>query len=267
MCFMAAREAMQELGWRAGDWAGRAVDDRLWTSHEALLIDYERPQIRRLDRRRRMLGSTHWPWIGDRTRQVDGAHVRLLSNVVNPVGCKIGPSMAPAELLRLCRRLDPHREPGRLALIVRMGADVLAGRLPALVRAVRDDGHPVLWLCDPMHGNTVKRGNGTKARAVAAIIEELRQFLWVLGAAGVTAHGLHLETTPYAVSECVGGTGGELPQLVAPTAGELPQLVAPTAGSPTLCDPRLNPNQALDVVSSWAGGGQRLAASVLTGGR
>jgi 3-deoxy-7-phosphoheptulonate synthase len=236
-CFRAAREAMHHLGWRADDWAERGFEDRIWTSHEALLLDYERPLIR-LDRRRLMLGSTHWPWIGDRTRQVDGAHVALLSNVINPVGCKIGPSITPAELIELCRRLDPHREPGRLALIVRMGADVIVDRLPALVRTVRGDGHPVLWLSDPMHGNTVKRADGSKVRVVATIIEELQQFLSVMRDAGVMAHGLHLEATPYPVTECVGLAGSPLPVPVGPP-------------KPTLCDPRLNPEQAAQVVSAW----------------
>jgi 3-deoxy-7-phosphoheptulonate synthase len=163
----------------------------------------------------------------------------MLSNVINPVGCKIGPSITPAELLELCQHLDPRREPGRLTLIVRMGADVLADRLPALVRTVRDDGHPVLWLSDPMHGNTVKDPDGSKVRVVATIIEELRQFLSVMDEAGVMPHGLHLEVTPYAVTECVGHTGTPLPLIVG-------------TPRPTLCDPRLNPGQAAAVVSAWS---------------
>ena len=258
MCFMAAREAVRHLGWRAGDdRAERDVESRMWTSHEALLLDYEQPQIRRVDRRQWMLASTHWPWIGERTRQTDGAHVELLSKVVNPVGCKVGPTMTPAELLDLCERLNPRREPGRLTFIVRMGADVIADRLPALVRAVRDEGHPVLWLSDPMHANTVKHADGTKTREVTTVVEELRRFRSCLDEAGVRAHGVHLETSPYAVAECVGGPGDALSSSA-----------APTVGSPSLCDPRLDPEQAAEVVSAWSGVGDSRAGSVLTkGGR
>ncbi|KOG90782.1 phospho-2-dehydro-3-deoxyheptonate aldolase, partial [Streptomyces varsoviensis] len=108
----------------------------MWTSHEALLLDYELPMVRRSASGRAWLSSTHWPWIGERTRQADGAHVALLAQVVNPVACKVGPGMTPGELLALCERLDPRREPGRLTLITRMGADEIGGRLPALVAAV-----------------------------------------------------------------------------------------------------------------------------------
>lgn len=246
MCFMTARETLQHLGWRSdGDWAAREPADRLWTSHEALLVDYERPQVRTLDGGRRMLGSTHWPWIGERTRQLGGAHVDLLSRVVNPVGCKVGPGMTPGELLGLCRALDPDRSPGRLTLIVRMGADAIGDRLPALVRAVRDDGHPVLWMSDPMHGNTVRTADGTKTRVVSTVVEELRRFLDCLRAEGVRAHGVHLEASPYAAGECVGGSGpGGL--------AALPEPAAPAAGLPSLCDPRLDPAQAMEVVSAWS---------------
>ncbi|MEU0953846.1 3-deoxy-7-phosphoheptulonate synthase [Streptomyces niveus] len=250
MCFMTARETMWHLGWRTdGDPAGRDIESPIWTSHEALLMDYEQPQLRRLDDLRWMLGSTHWPWIGERTRQLDGAHVALLSEVVNPVSCKVGPTTTPDELLDLCERLDPRREPGRLTLIVRMGAEVIADRLPALVRAVRDDGRPVLWLSDPLHGNTVRRADGTKTRVVATVIDEVREFLSVLDEAGVPAHGLHLEASPYAVAECVGGATSTLPTAV---------------GAPSLCDPRLDTGQAAEVVSVWPRAGTSQRRSVLT---
>jgi 3-deoxy-7-phosphoheptulonate synthase len=254
MCFMAAREALQHLGWRAGDWAGRACEDRVWTSHEALLMDYEEPQVRKVDDGRWMLSSTHWPWIGERTRQLDGAHVELLSKVINPVACKVGPTMTPDELLGLCRRLDPRCEPGRLTLIVRMGAEMIGERLPALVRAVRDEGHPVLWFSDPMHGNTIKLADGTKGRDVATVADEVRQFLACLSEAGVRAHGLHLEASPYAVDECFGGSG---PRSTP---------VTPAAGMPTLCDPRLDPDQAAEVVSAWSDVRAAPAASALSKG-
>ncbi|MFD5424708.1 3-deoxy-7-phosphoheptulonate synthase [Streptomyces sp. NPDC127084] len=254
MCFMAARETLQHLGWRTGDWIRRAAEDRLWTSHEALLMDYEEPQVRKLGDGRSMLSSTHWPWIGERTRQLGGAHVELMSRIINPVACKIGPTMTPDELLELCRRLDPHREPGRLTLIVRMGADMIGERLPALVRAVRDEGRPVLWFCDPMHGNTIKLADGTKTRDVAMVADEVRQFLEQLSYAGVRAHGLHLEASPYAVDECVGGS--------APRS----RPVMPAAGMPTLCDPRLDPDQAAEVVSAWSDVLAASAASALSKG-
>lgn len=246
MCFMTARETMRHLGWRTDDGpAGRDIETPIWTSHEALLMDYEQPQLHRLDELRWMLGSTHWPWIGERTRQLDGAHVALLSEVVNPVSCKVGPGTTPEELLDLCERLDPRREPGRLTLVARMGAEAVADRLPALVRAVRDDGRPVLWLSDPLHGNTVRRADGTKTRVVATVVDEVRAFLAVLDEAGVPAHGLHLEAGPYAVGECVGGARSSPPTAV---------------GAPSLCDPRLDPEQAAEVVSAWPrAGAPRLA--------
>ncbi|MGW0882926.1 3-deoxy-7-phosphoheptulonate synthase [Streptomyces sp. NPDC002671] len=254
MCFMAAREALQHLGWRTGDWIRRAAEDRLWTSHEALLMDYEQPQVRKLDDGRWMLSSTHWPWIGERTRQLGGAHVELMSRIINPVACKVGPTTTPDELLELCRRLDPHREPGRLTLIVRMGAEMIGERLPALVRAVRDEGRPVLWFCDPMHGNTSKLADGTKSRDVAVVADEVRQFLEQLSDAGVRAHGLHLEASPYAVDECLGGS---VPRS---------RPVTQAAGMPTLCDPRLDPDQAAEVVSAWSDVLAASAASALSKG-
>lgn len=259
MCFMTAREAMRHLGWRAdSDWAARDADRALWTSHEALLLDYERPQLRPLDEDRTLLGSTHWPWIGERTRQLDGAHVDLLAGVVNPVACKVGPDITAGELLELCARLDPYRDPGRLALIVRMGPDAVAERLPGLARAVRDAGHPVLWLCDPLHANTVKRPDGTKTRYVGTAVDEVRRFAAALDEAGVRGHGLHLEASPYAVGECAGGSPGAL----------APGGVQPAVGTPSLCDPRLDPAQAAEVVSAWPGAGEPLGEprgqSVLT---
>ncbi|MFI1934314.1 3-deoxy-7-phosphoheptulonate synthase [Streptomyces sp. NPDC020330] len=250
MCFMTAREAMEHLGWRAdADWQARQAEDRLWTSHEALLMDYEQPQLRPAGDGRLLLGSTHWPWIGERTRQLDGAHVDLLSRVVNPVACKVGPGMTPDELAELCARLDPQRDPGRLALIVRMGPDLVTARLPALARAVQDAGHPVLWLCDPLHANTVKRPDGTKTRHVATAVDEVRRFSESLNGVGAQGRGLHLETSPYAVDECVGGPAGAVPEAV---------------GAASLCDPRLGPAQAAEVVSAWSAVGGPRGASVLT---
>lgn len=212
------------------------VEAPVWTSHEALLLDYEVPMVRQTPDGRLMLSSTHWPWIGDRTRQVDGAHVALLAAVSNPVACKVGPSMSVGELLELCERLDPAREPGRLTLIARMGADRVADKLPALVEAVHAGGWPVIWLCDPMHGNTISASNGRKTRLVPTVIREIEAFHAVLTEAGVLAGGLHLEVTPDQVVECL----------------EENQLGA-TELYTSFCDPRLNPQQAVAVVSAWRG--------------
>ncbi|WP_171886970.1 phenazine biosynthesis protein PhzC, partial [Pseudomonas aeruginosa] len=143
--YAAARNIMRHLGWDAAS-GQEANASPVWTSHEMLLLDYELSMLREDEQRRVYLGSTHWPWIGERTRQVDGAHVALLAEVLNPVACKVGPEIGRDQLLALCERLDPRREPGRLTLIARMGAQKVGERLPPLVEAVRAAGHPVIWL-------------------------------------------------------------------------------------------------------------------------
>ncbi|MEO3818499.1 3-deoxy-7-phosphoheptulonate synthase [Plantactinospora sp. B24E8] len=233
-CHRAAGLAVDYL-WHTASWAPDPTTT-VWTSHEALVLDYELPQLRRLPDGRLLLTSAHWPWIGDRTRQLDGAHVRLLSSVANPVACKVGPGTGRGELRELCARLDPRREPGRLTLIARLGADLAARRLPELVTAVRDAGHPVIWLCDPMHGNTVTARDGRKTRLLEQIVQEVRAFRRAVAGAGGTAGGLHLETTPHDVTECV------------PDADHLDRVGDRYT---SLCDPRLNPEQALRVAASW----------------
>ncbi|WP_372509403.1 3-deoxy-7-phosphoheptulonate synthase [Streptomyces humicola] len=227
LCYEAAARAMAFL---------RSAEDRVWTSHEALLLDYELPLLRRDVDGRLLLASTHWPWIGDRTRQLDGAHVRLLSVVANPVACKVGPGMDEDELLGLCERLDPCREPGRLTLIVRMGTTRVAERLPRLASRVRDEGHPVIWLCDPLHANTVQAPDGRKTRMLEAVIREVCAFQEALGEAQAVPGGLHLEATADPVTECV---SAECP---IDRVGER---------YTTLCDPRLNPQQALATAAAW----------------
>jgi 3-deoxy-7-phosphoheptulonate synthase len=223
--YWAASEAMEAL-------RPTRFDAPLWTSHEALLLDYEEPMLRG-----RLLSSTHWPWIGDRTRQPDGAHVAMLANVVNPVACKVGPGMSVDELLDIVARLDPRSEPGRLTLIARMGADRVADLLPPLVAAA---GPHVIWLCDPMHGNTITVGD-RKTRLLATMIREVELFQRVVTEAGGVAGGLHLEITPSQVTECV---------------AELSEV--DSTDYTTFCDPRLNPHQAMAVVSAWRGrGGMR----------
>ncbi|PSL52247.1 3-deoxy-D-arabinoheptulosonate-7-phosphate synthase [Saccharothrix carnea] len=232
----AARTVTSLLGWGGGGF--RLIDPPMWTSHEALLLDYEIPMLRRDRTGRMFLSSTHLPWIGDRTRQLDGAHVDLLAGVANPIACKVGPTMTAAELLALAERLDPHREPGRLTLISRMGSDLVAERLPSLVAAVRAAGHPVIWLCDPMHGNTVRTPDGLKTRYVETVVAEIERFQHALRAEGGVAGGLHLETTPDDVTECAYDESG------AARVGDK---------YTTYCDPRLNPDQAVAAVAAWAG--------------
>jgi 3-deoxy-7-phosphoheptulonate synthase len=235
-CYVAAHRAVTYLRQRGSDWA-LPTGAPVWTSHEALVLDYELPLLRRTAAGHILLTSTHLPWIGERTRRPDGPHVRMLAQVANPVGCKVGPATRPEDLLALCARLDPAREPGRLTLISRMGAPAVRTALPPLVRAVREAGHRVAWLCDPMHGNTVRTASGAKTRVVRTVIEEVRAFLEAVGAAGGTPAGLHLETTPHEVAECAWADPAELD-------------TAPAAAP--LCDPRLSPAQALAVARAWA---------------
>lgn len=234
--YMAASDIVDHLGWREGAAGRDAVEPLVWTSHEALLLDYEIPMLRIDEQGRLFLGSTHWPWIGERTRQVDGAHVALLSQVANPVACKVGPTMEPDELLALCERLDPWRDPGKLTLIARMGAEAVAHRLPPLVEAVRRAGYPVIWLTDPMHGNTVTTADGYKTRLVETISLEVSRFVAAVRGAGGVPGGLHLETTPDDVTEC---------------ATKEADLSSVGERYTSFCDPRLTPGQAVSVVSSW----------------
>ncbi|MFF2412453.1 3-deoxy-7-phosphoheptulonate synthase [Streptomyces sp. NPDC058092] len=234
--YMAANDVMEHLGWRERAVGRDVLEPVVWTSHEALLLDYEIPMLRTDESGRLFLGSAHWPWIGERTRQVDGAHVALLAQVSNPVACKVGPGMEPAELLALCERLDPWRDPGRLTLIARMGADTVAERLPRLVEAVRGAGHAVVWLCDPMHGNTVTTPDGHKTRLVETVSLEVARFVAAVRAAGGVPGGLHLETTPDDVTECAAADA---------------DLAAVGERYTSFCDPRLTPWQAVSVISSW----------------
>ncbi|MDR6981051.1 3-deoxy-7-phosphoheptulonate synthase [Streptomyces sp. 3330] len=234
--YMAASDVVGHLGWRDRGAGRDSVSPLVWTSHEALLLDYEVPMLRTDEQGRLFLGSTHWPWIGERTRAVDGAHVAMLSQVANPVACKVGPTMEPGELLALCERLDPWRDPGRLTLIARMGADAVTDRLPRLVEALRTAGHPAVWLTDPMHGNTVTAPSGHKTRLVETVALEVSRFVRAVRDAGGVPGGLHLETTPDDVTEC---------------AGSEAELARVGERYTSLCDPRLTPRQALSVISSW----------------
>jgi 3-deoxy-7-phosphoheptulonate synthase len=206
-----------------------------YTSHEALLLQYEEA----LTRRDSLTGdwydcSAHLLWVGERTRQPDGAHVEFLSGVQNPIGAKIGPDASPEQVVELCRRLDPGREPGRLTLVARMGAARAEECLPPILRAVTRARHPVVWACDPMHGNTFVHDSGYKTRHFDDVMAEVKIFFEACRAEGVWPGGVHIELTGDDVTECLGGAeairGEDL-------AGRYE----------TVCDPRLNARQSLDL--------------------
>lgn len=206
----------------------------LFAGHEALLLDYETPLSRRAPHGARYGLSGHFLWIGERTRHIDGAHVEFARGIANPLGVKIGAGTTADEVLAYAESLDPHRTPGRLTLIGRMGADRVADALPPLVAAVAAAGHPVIWLCDPMHGNTRLAASGHKTRHFDAVLAEIRGFFAVHADLGTHPAGLHLEFTGDDVTECLGGS-----QDV--RDADLP------ARYRTACDPRLNARQSLDL--------------------
>jgi 3-deoxy-7-phosphoheptulonate synthase len=206
-----------------------------YTSHEALLLPYEEAQTRQVPRQWGWFNlSTHFPWIGMRTAAPDGAHVEYFRGIRNPIALKVGPSVTPEQLLRLVDVLDPDDEPGRLTLVHRMGATQVAARLPPLLDAMRRDGRRVLWVCDPMHGNTEATANGYKTRRFANIRSELEQSFELHAAAGTRLGGVHLELTGEDVTECTGG------------ARDLTDADLGRAYRSTV-DPRLNYEQALEV--------------------
>jgi 3-deoxy-7-phosphoheptulonate synthase len=206
-----------------------------FTAHEALVLEYEEELTRRDSLTGRWYDcSAHLLWAGERTRQPSGAHVEFLSGVENPVGVKIGPDATPEDVLALCERLDPARQPGRLVLYSRIGADRIEERLPPLLRAVRMSGHPVVWACDPMHGNTFVHDSGYKTRRFEDVMRELRSFFAVCESAGVWPGGVHVELTGENVTECLGGTEEVLGDHLEHRYD-------------TMCDPRLNARQSLDL--------------------
>jgi len=206
-----------------------------YTSHEALLLPYEEAQTRQVPRQWGWFNlSTHLPWIGMRTAAPEGAHVEYFRGIRNPLGLKVGPSVTPDQLLRLIEVLNPDDEPGRLTLIHRMGANHLAAKLPTLLDAVRREGRRVLWVCDPMHGNTESTTNGYKTRRFGNIRSELEQSFELHAAAGTRLGGVHLELTGEDVTECLGG------------ARELTEADLARAYRSTV-DPRLNYEQALEI--------------------
>ncbi len=208
---------------------------QFYTSHEALLLGYEQM----LTRRDSMTGqwydtSAHMLWVGERTRQLDGAHVEFMRGIANPIGVKMGPGMDEDTLLRLIDKLNPSNEAGRLTLICRMGADRVASILPSLVRAVQAAGRRVVWSCDPMHGNTIKSSTGYKTRPFERVLEEVRDFFAVHQAEGSYPGGVHVEMTGQDVTECIGGAQAISEQGLGDRYH-------------THCDPRLNASQSLEL--------------------
>ncbi len=206
-----------------------------YVSHEALLFDYERPMTR-IDSRTGTPYSTsgHFVWVGERTRQLDGAHIDFMSRLRNPIGVKLGPSTSVSDVLALMDKLDPQREPGRLTFITRMGAPKIRETLPALVEAVRDAGAKPLWITDPMHGNGITTKNGYKSRRFDDVMDEVRGFFEVHRAAGTIPGGIHIELTGDDVAECLGGSE----HIDEKTLEERYE---------SLCDPRLNHSQSLEL--------------------
>ncbi|MFZ9683973.1 MAG: class II 3-deoxy-7-phosphoheptulonate synthase [Gemmobacter sp.] len=226
-----------------------------YTSHEALLLEYEEA-LCRIDSTTGLpvAGSGHMIWIGDRTRQPDGAHVTFCEGVQNPIGLKCGPSLTSDDLKRLIERLNPTNEAGRLTLIARFGAGKVGEHLPRLIRAVREAGAHVVWSCDPMHGNTIKSASGYKTRPFESVLREVREFFEIHRAEGTIPGGVHFEMTGKDVTECTGG-------LRAVSDEDLSDRYH------TACDPRLNASQALElaflVAEELSAAGTRPAAAAL----
>jgi len=206
-----------------------------YTSHEALLLEYEEA-LCRIDSTTGLpvAGSGHFLWIGDRTRQPDGAHVEFLRGVQNPIGMKCGPTMTAEDLKVLLHKLNPENEAGRLTLITRFGAGNVGDHLPRLIKTVQEEGANVLWTCDPMHGNTIKSASGFKTRPFDSVLREVREFFAIHKAEGTIPGGVHFEMTGQDVTECTGG-------VRAVTDEDL------SARYHTACDPRLNASQSLEL--------------------
>lgn len=213
----------------------------IYAAHEGLHLLYEQSQTRYLDRRERWYNlTTHFPWIGMRTAAIDGAHIEYFRGIANPMGVKIGPGMTAEWLQELIAALNPNNEPGRLTLIHRFGAKTIEEFLPDLITAAKETGSPVLWVCDPMHGNTESTADGTKTRRFDNIVSELESAFRVHRSMGSYLGGVHLELTGENVTECTGGARGL-------TDGDLARAYKSTV------DPRLNYEQAMEVAMRIAG--------------
>jgi 3-deoxy-7-phosphoheptulonate synthase len=227
--------AFMEACGLTGDTVPQIRETEFYTSHEALLLPYEEA-LTRIDSTTGQwyACSAHFVWIGERTRQLDGAHIEYFRGINNPIGVKVGPAVKIDELLALCDALNPANEPGRLTLITRMGAEKLTENLPVLIRAAKREGRNVVWACDPMHANTMKSNTGYKTRQFDRILAETKAFFAVHRAEGSHAGGVHIEMTGKDVTECVGGA-------TAITEARLGDRYH------THCDPRLNASQALEL--------------------
>ena len=215
-----------------------------YTSHEALLLPYEQSLTRRAIGRDDWYNlGTHYPWIGDRTRDLDGAHIEYCRGINNPIGVKIGPTSSPESVRELLETLNPDRQLGRMTLICRFGAKRIAELLPPMIRAVQQSHHPVLWTVDPMHGNTITTDNGTKTRHFDQILDEVRDSFRIHREHQSVVGGIHLELTGNNVTECIGGAGGLSP-------GDL------TRAYESNVDPRLNYEQAMEIAFLIAGQAQ-----------
>lgn len=206
----------------------------IYTSHEALLLPYEHAFVRPVIGGGWYNASAHFCWIGDRTRDLDGAHVEMMRGLENPIGLKVGPSLLPDELVALTERLNPGNLPGKLTLITRFGYEKIGSCLPNLVRAIKQSGRAVIWSCDPMHGNTYTAPSGHKTRRFENVAAEVRQFFQIHSAEGTYPGGVHLELTGKDVTECVGGVTGVAESTLADRYH-------------TQCDPRLNSEQSLEL--------------------
>lgn len=209
------------------------LSGRIWTSHEALLLDYEMPLVRELDGKR-YATSAAWPWIGNRTRGFTGPHIAFAEQITNPISVKIGPDLTPQDLVYLARTLNPTNDPGRLTFIARYGRNRI-GELAPLVRASKNEGISARWMTDPMHGNTFTNHQGMKTRLLEAIVDEAVGFSQILRYEGVPVGGIHLETTPGPIQECVWQQDEQI------DSGKY------TTG----CDPRLTTPQAQYVLERW----------------
>lgn len=211
----------------------------VFASHEALLLNYELALVRKDEKGKLYDSSAHMIWIGERTRHIDEAHVALCAKVENPIGAKLGPTATPEEVLQLCERLNPNKIPGRLTFITRMGADHIGDALPPLMGAVRNAGYPVVWACDPMHGNTITAPTGEKTRMFQSVVDEVEGFFGVADDEDTWGGGLHVELTGENVTECLGGSS--------------PTTVTHLGGNyTTTCDPRLNPEQGIELAFKTA---------------
>jgi 3-deoxy-D-arabino-heptulosonate 7-phosphate (DAHP) synthase class II len=237
-----ARRASSPGGRPFPDSGRPARPAEIYVSHEMLLLDYERAVLwadSRGPEPRLSSGLAHFLWIGERTRQLDGAHIAFAELLSNPIGLKLGPSCTPEEVVEYVRRLDPHRTPGRLTLVSRMGHAQVRELLPPIVEKVAASGHEVIWQCDPMHGNTRTSGNGYKTRHFGHVVAELAGFFAVHRQLGTHPGGIHVEVTGDDVTECLGGAAGI-------AEADLPDRYL------TACDPRLNADQSVELAFAIA---------------